>query len=71
MSLKTNKEKLMEGLLTMVMDWVKARWAERTSWDGAALIGVGVLALVAHPLVNIAAWAAIGYGAWTLWKKEK
>lgn len=71
MLLKNIKEKLMDGLLTKVMDWAKARWAERTSWDGAALIAVGVLALVAHPLVHVAAWAAIVWGAWTLWKAEK
>lgn len=51
--------------------WVKERLAERTSWDGAALIAVGVLSLVAHPLLNIAAWVAIAWGAWTLWKSEK
>ena len=53
----------MEGLLTTVTDWAKARWVERTTWDGAALIAVGVLALVAHPLVHVAAWAAIVWGA--------
>ena len=49
----------MDVLLHTVTEWVKARWAERTSWDGAALIAVGVLALVAHPLVHLAAWGAI------------
>jgi len=56
--------------LETLKSWVLARWAERTSWDGAALIAVGVLALIAHPLVHLAAWGAIGYGAWTLWKEE-
>lgn len=57
--------------VSAVKDWALARWAERTSWDGAALIAVGVLALIAHPLVNLAAWAAVVYGVWTLWKKEE
>jgi len=47
-----------------------ARWAERTSWDGTVLIAVGVLGLLASPLVKLASWVAVGYGAWTLWKKE-
>ena len=57
--------------VSVVKDWVLARWAERTSWDGTVLIAVGVLGLLASPLVKLASWVAIGYGAWTLWKKEK
>ena len=51
--------------------WVKDRTDERTSWDGTVLIVLGVVVLIAGPLAKIAAWGAIGYGAWTLWKKEK
>ena len=50
---------------------IKDRVDERTSWDGAILIAIGVVVLIAGPLAKIAAWGAIGYGAWTLWKKEK
>lgn len=57
--------------VSVVKDWVLARWAERTSWDGTILIAVGVVGLLASPLVKLASWVAIGYGAWTLWKKEK
>lgn len=57
--------------VSVVKDWVLARWAERTSWDGTILIAVGVIGLLASPLVKLASWVAIGYGAWTLWKKEK
>lgn len=56
---------------TFVKEWVLERWAERTSWDGTVLIVVGVLGLLASPLVKLASWVAVGYGAWTLWKKEK
>ena len=51
--------------------WLKARVSERTSWDGAVLIAVGVVILIAGPFAKLAAWGAIGYGAWTLWKREK
>ncbi len=51
-------------------DWIKGRIGERTSWDGGVLIAMGVIALIAKPLLGIAAWIAIGYGAWTIYKKE-
>jgi len=51
--------------------WVKDRLDERTSWDGAVLIAVGVVVLIAGPIAKLAAWGAIGYGAWTLYKREK
>jgi len=57
--------------VSVVKEWVLERWAERTSWDGTVLIAVGVLGLLASPLVKLASWVAVGYGAWTLWKKEK
>lgn len=53
-----------------MIDWVKKRVEERTSWDGAALVAVGVIILIAGPFAKIAAYAAIAYGAWTIWKSE-
>jgi len=50
--------------------WINNRIDERTSWDGAALIAVGVIILIAGPFAKIAAYAAIAYGAWTIWKSE-
>ena len=52
------------------MDWVKNRIKERTSWDGALLIGLGILILVAGSFAKLGAYAAIAYGAWTIWKSE-
>ena len=51
-------------------NWIKDRLDERTSWDGAALIAVGVIVLIAGPFAKLAAYAAIAYGAWTIFKKE-
>ena len=51
-------------------DWIKGRIGERTSWDGGVLIAIGLIALLAKPLIGIAAYAAIAYGAWTIYKKE-
>lgn len=53
-----------------MLDLLKARLKERTSHNGAALIAMGVIALVFKPLVGIAAWAAIIYGGYQVWKKE-
>jgi hypothetical protein len=52
------------------MNWITKRIKERTSWDGAALIALGVMVLFLSPLAKIAAGVAIVYGAWTIWKKE-
>jgi hypothetical protein len=57
-------------MLESAKSWVTARWEERTSWNGGALIAVGVVALVAKPILGLVAWAAIAYGAYQIWKKE-
>ena len=49
--------------------WVSDRFKERTSWDGAALIALGIVVLIAKPLAGILAYAAIAYGAWQIYKK--
>ena len=51
-----------------MIDFIKNRLKERTSLDGALLIGGGVIMLLAP--VSLVAYAMIGYGAWTLWKPE-
>ena len=53
------------------MNWIKGRLTEISSLHGGALIAMGLVVLFAGPFAKIAAYAAIGYGAWTLWKKEK
>ena len=52
------------------INWIKNRIEERTTWDGGALILIGVIVLIAGPFAKIAAYGAIAYGAWTIWKKE-
>jgi len=44
---------------------------ERTSWDGAIMVAAGAAILILGPLSKLAAYGLLGYGAWTLWKKEK
>jgi|TARA_R110002167_G_scaffold285697_1_gene490747 hypothetical protein len=54
----------------MIKAWIKKRLDERTSLDGAVLIGIGLVILIAGPFAKLAAYAAIAYGIWTIWKSE-
>ena len=54
----------------MIRQWIKNRLDERTSWDGAVLIAVGLVILIAGPFAKLAAYGAIAYGAWTIWKQD-
>ena len=50
--------------------WIIERLGERTTLDGAVLVGAGVAFLIFKPSASLVAYAAIAYGAWTIWKKE-
>ena len=52
------------------MSWIKNRLKERTTWDGGALIALGLLILFMAQLAKIGAGVAIAWGAWTMWKSE-
>ena len=54
----------------MLQKWITARLKERTTLDGAILIGAGIAFLIFKPIASLVAYAAIAYGAWTIWKKE-
>ena len=53
-----------------MIDWIKARIAERTSWDGMTIVGISLLVIVAAPIVKLLAWPALVYGLWTIYKEE-
>ena len=53
---------------TGIRGWITNRLKERTSLDGAMLIGGGIMMILAP--VNLIAYGMIAYGAWTLYKKE-
>ena len=54
----------------MIKNWIKKRLEERTTLDGAVLIGAGIAFLIFKPIAALVAYAAIAYGAWTIWKAE-
>tara|TARA_B100000073_G_C23293506_1_gene395558 strand:- start:187 stop:348 length:162 start_codon:yes stop_codon:yes gene_type:complete len=53
-----------------MLDYLKDRIGERTSWDGAVIIGVSLAIILFGGLAKIAAWVALAYGIWTLVKGE-
>ena len=56
--------------LLTIKEWLTKRLKERTTYDGAILIGAGVAYLVFEPIAAIVAYGAIAYGLWTLYKSE-
>ena len=54
----------------MIKTWIKKRLEERTTMDGAVLIGAGIAFLIFKPIAALVAYGAIAYGAWTIWKAE-
>ncbi|MDA9842916.1 hypothetical protein N9C44_00435 [bacterium] len=55
---------------TIAKDWATDRLKERTSLDGVALVGVCGSIILFGGLVKLAAWVGLGYGIYTLVKKE-
>ena len=51
-------------------EWVKSRVAERTSWDGAVLVVLGLLVILMNPLAKLLAWVALIWGAVTIYRAE-
>mgnify|MGYP006119355827 CR=1 FL=1 len=51
-------------------NWIIKRLSERTTLDGAVLIGAGIAFLIFKPIASLVAYAAIAYGAWTIYKRE-
>lgn len=53
-----------------MIDWVKARLKERTSWDGGVIIAVCGSIILFGGLVKLVAWLGLGYGIYTIVTKE-
>lgn len=62
--------KVMMNKLMALKNWVMARLAERTSWDGATIIGGSVLILMGAPIIEMLAWPALAWGVYTLIKEQ-
>ena len=54
-----------------MVDYIKDRLFERTSWDGVTIVCISLLVIVAAPIVKLLAWPALAYGIWTVYTAEK
>lgn len=54
----------------MILGYISKRLQERTTLDGVVLVAAGVAFLIFKPIASLVAYAAIAYGAWTIWKAE-
>jgi hypothetical protein len=52
------------------MTWLKSKLTERSSMDGILMVAAGAAIIVFSPLTQMIAYAAIAWGAWTIWRKE-
>ena len=53
-----------------MINWIKGRLSEMSSWSGASLIALGMLIILGGPFVKIAAYAAVAWGAWSIIRKD-
>jgi len=53
-----------------MINWLKDRVKEVSSWHGGALIAIGLIILFAGPIAKMAAYASIVWGLWAIWKKD-
>ena len=53
-----------------IMNWIKERLSEISTWSGASLIALGLLVVLGGPLVKIAAYAAIIWGVVSIVRKQ-
>ena len=53
-----------------MFNWIKGRVKEMSSWSGASLIAFGMLVILGGPFVKIAAYAAVAWGVWSIYRKD-
>ena len=55
-----------------MINWVKARLAEKSSWNGL-VVGIAALFILVggYGLIETAVWAAIIWAIYNFWWKEK
>ena len=56
-------------MLHVLIESVKEKLGELSSWSGGMFIGIGVLIMIGSPILSIVAYAAIDYGAYLIYKQ--
>tara|TARA_B100000900_G_scaffold369490_1_gene347368 strand:+ start:15713 stop:15877 length:165 start_codon:yes stop_codon:yes gene_type:complete len=54
----------------MVKNWIKKKLDERSAVDGILMVAAGAAIIIFSGLAQYIAYAAIAYGAWTIWRQE-
>jgi|TARA_B100000768_G_C11139807_1_gene315586 hypothetical protein len=54
----------------LLKSWIKDKIEQRNTWSGIALIGVGLIVLLASSLAKFAAIVAIAWGVWAIWEEQ-
>lgn len=54
----------------MIKEFIQSRLKERTTLDGAILVGAGITYLVFKPVAVFVAYGAIAYGLYTILKSD-
>jgi|TARA_B100002019_G_scaffold98933_2_gene85258 hypothetical protein len=54
----------------MIKKWIDKRIKERSTIDGVLMVAAGAAIIIFSPLTKLIAYAAIAYGAWTIWRQE-
>ena len=53
----------------VIVDTIKEKLGELSSWSGGMFICLGILILFGSPILNLVAYASIIYGAYLIFKK--
>ena len=53
----------------MIKKWIEQRLAERSTIDGVIMVAAGAAIIIFSPRTKLIAYAAIAYGAWTIYRQ--
>ena len=56
-------------MFSSIVDTIKEKLGELSSWSGGMFIGVGILIMIGSPILHLVAYAAIIYGIYLILKK--
>ena len=52
----------------MIKNWIKTKLNERSTMDGILMVAAGAVIIIFSGLAQAIAYAAIAYGAYTIWR---
>jgi len=52
----------------VIKNWIKTKLDERSTMDGILMVAAGAVIIIFSGLAQAIAYAAIAYGAYTIWR---